>query len=242
MRLGVNVDHVAAVRQSRTTRYPNPVAAAVLAEKGGADQITVHLHEDRRHIQDEDVRELRKAVTTALNLEMAPVSFIVDFALKLVPDTVTIVPERREEKTTERGLAVNELEEQVQLYITPFKQKGIEVSLFIEPEPALVDASVRLGVEKVEFHTGAFANAVGEENAKREIEKLKKAVGQARASGLIVAAGHGLNYDNIDTILNHIPEIEEYNIGHSIVSRALFVGMETAVREMKDILTKAGNL
>ena len=242
MRLGVNVDHVASVRQARGTRYPNPVAAAVLAEKGGADQITVHLREDRRHIQEEDVFELRKSIVTALNLEMAPVHAIVDLALRVVPDTVTIVPERREEKTTERGLLLGEIAARVAECMNHFKQKGIEVSLFIDPEIAAIDAAVRLGAEKVEFHTGRFAEAVGEENIKKEIALLKVAVLHAKSSGLVVAAGHGLNYDNIDTLVNHIAEIEEYNIGHSLVARAIFVGMEQATREMKEIITKAGNL
>ena len=240
MRLGINVDHVATLRQARDTRYPNPIAAAILAEKGGADQITVHLREDRRHIQEEDVRELRKSINSTLNLEMAAIPSILDFALTVRPDTVTLVPERRQERTTERGLQIQELEQNIASYVQSLKQKGIEVSLFIDPETAQIESAVRLGAEKVEFHTGSLALATDEENIKKEIQKLKQAAQKAKQAGLLLAAGHGLNYDNIEAILNHIPEIEEYNIGHSIVARSIFVGMEQATREMKDLLTKGG--
>ena len=238
-RLGVNIDHVATLRQARKTRYPNPMAAAALVEKAGANQITVHLREDRRHIQDDDLRELRKTVSTLLNLEMAAVPEIVNIACEIKPDVVTLVPERRQERTTEGGLPVVKMAETLGPVMRRLKQSGIEISLFIEPDLKLIEESVRLGADRVEFHTGRYCEQVDKRDKKaiqNELTHLKQASQFALEKGLIVAAGHGLNYDNIEDLLRQVDEIEEYNIGHSIVSRALFVGLEQAVKEMKEIL------
>ncbi|MDO8527803.1 MAG: pyridoxine 5'-phosphate synthase [Deltaproteobacteria bacterium] len=234
-RLGVNIDHVATLRQARKTLYPNPTAAAALAENGGADQITIHLREDRRHIQDRDLFDLRRTVSTALNLEMAATQEMLAIACKAKPDTVTLVPERRQELTTEGGLDVVKLESQLAPIIQKLKSDGIEVSLFIEPNMEQIEAGIRLGADLVEFHTGRYCELSDKKEIQVELSRLKEAAQFAGEKGLLVAAGHGLNYDNIEDILRQIPEIEEYNIGHSIVSRALFVGLETAVREFKEI-------
>ena len=236
MRLGVNIDHVATVRELRKARYPNPVACAALAEKGGADQITVHLREDRRHIQEEDVRELRKDRRVPLNLEMAPTQKMVDFAIEVRPDVVTFVPERREERTTEDGLDVVQTESLLRKMIPQLKQQGIEISFFINPNPNQIDAVIRLAAERVEFHTGPFANAYDSGAFQKQLDLLKKSTDDALSKGLEVAAGHGLNYENAEELIRQIPQIDELNIGHSIISRALFVGLEGAVREMKEIL------
>lgn len=238
-RLGVNIDHVATLRQARKTRYPNPMAAAALVEKAGADQITVHLREDRRHIQDDDLRELRKTVSTLLNLEMAAAPDIVNLACEIKPNVVTFVPERRQELTTEGGLHVVKVAEMLSPVVRRLKQSGIEVSLFIEPDLKQIEESVRLGADRVEFHTGRYCEEVDKRDKKGiqdELTHLKQASQFALEKGLSVAAGHGLNYDNIEDLLRQVPEIEEYNIGHSVVSRAIFVGLEQAVKEMKEIL------
>lgn len=235
IRLGVNIDHVATLRNARNTLYPNPTAAAALAEKAGADQITIHLRKDRRHIRDKDLRDLRRTVSTALNLEMAATKEMVDIACEVKPDMVTLVPENREELTTEGGLDVAGLEKYLTPFVKRFKQEGIEVSVFIEPDLKQIDAGIRLGVDKVEFHTGRYCGLDDKKALQKELARLKESAQYAKEKGLVVAAGHGLNYDNIEEILRQIPEFEEYNIGHSIVSRAVFVGLETAVKEMKEI-------
>ena len=235
-RLGVNIDHVATLRNARGVLYPNPLAAAARVEKAGGEQITVHLREDRRHIRDEDVKALRKTVSTSFNLEMAATPEMVTIACSIKPDTVTLVPEQREELTTEGGLDAVKLQNYLGDVVHRLKQAGIEVSLFIEPDLKQIDAAVHLGVDHVEFHTGRYCGESHKEGIQKELARLKESVQYSREKGLFVAAGHGLNYDNIEDIVREIPEIEEYNIGHGIVSRALFVGLEKAVEEMKILL------
>ncbi|OGQ06155.1 MAG: pyridoxine 5'-phosphate synthase [Deltaproteobacteria bacterium RIFCSPLOWO2_01_44_7] len=242
-RLGVNIDHVATLRQARKTRYPNPIAAAALVEKAGGNQITIHLREDRRHIQDVDVRELRKTIRTRLNLEMAARPEIVAIACDVKPDTITLVPERRQELTTEGGLDVTKEDGNLSTAIKKLKQSGIEISLFIEPDLKQIEAAVHLGADQVEFHTGRYCELTDKGDKKevqKELARLKESAQFAKEKGLQVAAGHGLNYDNIEDLLRNIPEIEEYNIGHSIVSRAIFVGLEKAVQEMREIIQGVG--
>ncbi|MBA2662157.1 MAG: pyridoxine 5'-phosphate synthase [Bradymonadaceae bacterium] len=243
-RLGVNVDHVATLRQARQTIYPDPVSAAALAELAGADQITVHLREDRRHIQERDVRILRETVTTRLNLEMAATEEMLALALSVGPDMVTLVPEKREEQTTEGGLAVVENFATLQRYIERLRPSGAYISLFIDPDPDQIEASARLGVEIVELHTGDYCEAAAHfTNRLRpsrfaldvELQRLVEGAKRASNLGLVVAAGHGLNYKNVEAIAA-IEPIEEFNIGHSIVAHAVFVGFERAVREMIEAL------
>jgi pyridoxine 5-phosphate synthase len=235
IRLGVNIDHVATVRQARRAFEPDPVRAAVLAELGGADQITIHLREDRRHIQDRDLELLRATVTTRLNLEMGMNEEIMKIALRVKPDQTTLVPERRQEITTEGGLDASAEAGRVAEMVKRFHDAGIEVSLFIDPERKQVETARAVGADAVEFHTGSYANAVGIEPIRREVYRLHLAAILARNSHLKVAAGHGLTYTNVDRIVN-ILEIRELNIGHSIISRAIFAGLEHAVREMKELL------
>jgi pyridoxine 5-phosphate synthase len=235
IRLGVNIDHVATLRQARRAHEPDPVAAAVLATLGGADGITIHLREDRRHIQDRDVFRLRETVTTRLNLEMAAYDEIVQIALKVKPDEATLVPEKRQELTTEGGLDVVANVASVSAAIDQLKAAGIHVSLFIDPEPAQVDAAHRLKADAIEFQTASYSEARGEAAISRELEKLRAASAQAVTLGLHVHMGHGLNYWNVQPVVR-IPGVEELNIGHSIVSRAVLVGMERAVREMKQVM------
>ena len=234
IRLGVNIDHVATVRQARRANEPDPVAAAVLATLGGADGITIHLREDRRHIQDRDVYLLRDTVTTRLNLEMAACDEIVAIALKVKPDEVTLVPEKRQELTTEGGLDVLANVASLQGAMEPLKAAGIHISLFIDPDSAQIDASARLGANAIEFQTASYSEAKGAAVA-RELEKLRAATARAVGLGLHVHMGHGLNYQNVKPIVR-IAGVEELNIGHSIVSRAVLVGMERAVREMKQVM------
>jgi pyridoxine 5-phosphate synthase len=247
MRLHVNIDHVATVRQARRTDEPDPVRAAVLVELGGADGITVHLREDRRHIQDRDVRMLMQTVRTGVNLELAAVPAMVALGVELEPMTITLVPERREEITTEGGLALLEHDpfQRVAQAVETLRQAGIRTSLFVDPDPAVLDGAARLGVQAIELHTGAFAEhwKAGSSLAARaavaeEIARLQRAAAHARALGLDVHAGHGLTYENV-TAVAAIETIEELNIGHSIVSRAVLVGIESAVREMKDLVERA---
>ncbi len=233
--LGVNIDHVATVRQARRTTEPDPARAAVLAELGGADQITVHLREDRRHIQDRDLDILRATVTTRLNLEMGLSDEIIGIALRVRPDQVTFVPEKREEVTTEGGLDAAADLARVTEATKRFHDAGIEVSLFVDPERRQVEAAKAARADHVEFHTGAYANARGLEEIRREVYRLHLAAILAKNSHLHVAAGHGLTYANVERIAN-VLEIQEVNIGHSIISRAIFVGIERAVREMKELL------
>jgi pyridoxine 5-phosphate synthase len=235
IRLGVNIDHVATVRQARRAHEPDPVAAAVLATLGGADGITIHLREDRRHIQDRDVHLLRETVTTRLNLEMAAYDEIIGIALKVKPDEATLVPEKRQELTTEGGLDVVANVASVSAAVDRLKGAGIHVSLFIDPEPKQVEAAHRLKADAIEFQTASYSEAKGEPAVVRELEKLRAATAQAMALGLHVHMGHGLNYWNVKPIVR-IAGVEELNIGHSIVSRAVLVGMERAVREMKQVM------
>ncbi len=231
IRLGVNLDHVATVRQVRRGERPDPVDAAREVEAAGADSIVCHLREDRRHIQDRDVRELRRKVRTALNLEMGLAPEIVEIALKVRPDQVTLVPEKRRELTTEGGLDALEHLGKIRRAAARFEERGIEVSLFIDPDLRQVEAAAKTGARIVEFHTGEYANAP-KGRLRRELGKLVAAARAARRAGLVVAAGHGLDYGNVAAVAA-IPEVEELNIGYSIVSRALFAGLARAVREMK---------
>lgn len=237
VRLGVNVDHVATLRQARGVRYPDPVAAALLAESAGADQITVHLREDRRHIQERDLRVLREVVQTRLNLECAAVDEVLGIACEVRPDEVTLVPERREELTTEGGLAVAGAGPALAEAIVRLHEAGIRVSLFIDPEPEQIEAAARLGVEIVELHTGRYCDAPAGSERAAELRRLEEGAARGARLGLAVAAGHGLHLQNVDPVVA-IPEIEELNIGHSIVARALFVGLEEAVAEMRDRLER----
>jgi len=237
IRLGVNVDHVASIRQARGTRYPDPVFAAFLAEQAGCDQITVHLREDRRHIQERDLEILRRTVTSLLNLEMAAVPEVVAIACRIRPDMATLVPERRAERTTERGLPVAGFEAELEPVIARLRDAGIRVSLFVDPDPEQISAAASIRVDQVELHTGPYAEASGAART-AEYDRLRLAAREASDAGLAVAAGHGLDYLNVREICR-IPEVEELNIGHSIVSRAVFVGIEAAVREMLSILSDA---
>jgi len=232
IRLGVNIDHVATVRQARRANEPDPVAAAVMATLGGADGITVHLREDRRHIQDRDVLVLRETVTTRLNLEMATSEEIIAIALRVKPDEATLVPEKRQELTTEGGLDVIANEKAVRSTIERLKGGGIQVSLFIDPELKQIDASKKFGADAIEIQTATYSEARGAAATTRELEKLLATTVHATSLGLHVHMGHGLNYWNVQPVVR-IPGVEELNIGHSIVSRAVLVGMERAVREMK---------
>ena len=230
--LGVNIDHVATIRQARRTVEPDPIPAAVLAELGGADGITVHLREDRRHIQDRDVRLLRQTVRSHLNLEMASTDEMVAIALDIKPDYVTLVPEKREEVTTEGGLNLTGDLERFTKIVEQLQGAGIPVSWFIDPAPEQIEAAAETKAKFIELHTGSYANATDEEKRQEELLLLHQACQQAMTSGLRVNAGHGLTYWNVYPVAS-IPGMEELNIGHSIISRAVLVGMERAVREMK---------
>lgn len=234
--LGVNIDHVATIRQARGTTYPSIIEAALLAISGGADQITVHLREDRRHIQDRDVYDLKKVVSVPLNLEMAISKEIVDIAVDLRPSTATIVPEKREELTTEGGLDCIANRAELSLAVARLKKGGISVSLFIDPETSQVETAKELGAEVIELHTGRYCDSLNVDDKKNEFDKLRRSILLAKKLGLKVAAGHGLNYTNIDAVVKGIPEIEEYNIGHSIVARSIFVGLRSAVEEMAKLI------
>lgn len=235
--LGVNIDHVATIREARRTTEPDPVWAAALAELGGADGITVHLREDRRHIQDRDLRILKETVRVKLNLEMAAVEEMTAIALEILPEKVTLVPEKREEVTTEGGLDVIGQRERVIAAVDPLRQQGIEVSLFIDPDCNQVSAAKDLGVEAVELHTGAYADASSDLSRDRELDRIRKAGERAIADDLFLHMGHGLTYRNVGPIAG-IPGVRELNIGHSIISRAVLVGMQEAVREMKALVTR----
>jgi pyridoxine 5-phosphate synthase len=232
IRLGVNIDHVATVRQARRASEPDPVTTAALALLGGADGITVHLREDRRHIQDRDVQILRQTVRTGLNLEMACTDEIVQIAIRTKPDQITLVPERRQELTTEGGLDVVGNYSTVERTAHALQQAEIPVALFIDADLKQVDAARKLGVTAVEFHTGTYADAHTPTGAAKHLEQLARASVHAVGAGLHVHMGHGLNYLNVKPIVR-IPGVEELNIGHSIVSRAVLVGMVQAVRDMK---------
>lgn len=232
--LGVNIDHVATLRQARKTFEPDPVAAAVLAELAGADSITIHLREDRRHIQDRDLRLLRETVTTKLNLELSVSEEIIGIACQTKPEQATLVPERREEVTTEGGLDVVSHRVAVARAVQRLQAAGIAVSLFIDPDPRQIQLAKELGVEAIELHTGQYALARGADQA-QQLAALVAAGKVASDLGLRLHAGHGLNYHNVRPVAT-IARMLELNIGHSIISRAVLVGLERAVREMKDLL------
>ena len=237
--LCVNVDHIATIRQARRAQEPDPVQAAMLAELAGASGITCHLREDRRHIQDRDVELLRRLVKTKLNLEMAVTEEMIRIAIALKPDMATLVPERREELTTEGGLDVRGHLDAVTRTVRTLQGEGIAVSLFIDPDPEQVSDSARAGAELVELHTGMYAEAGDRKALQNEMARLIKATTQARKLGLRVNAGHGLNYRNVGPVAT-IPEVEELNIGHSVIARAALVGMERAVREMLAAMKETG--
>ena len=232
--LGVNIDHVATVRQARRTYEPDPIWAAALAELGGADGITVHLREDRRHIQDRDLRLLRETVSVKLNLEMACAADIVDIACELKPDQVTLVPESREEVTTEGGLDVVAQRATLDPVMRRLRDAGIPISLFLDPDPEQLEAAAQLGADAVELHTGPYALAAGAQQ-KNELTKLVNSGRQIRELEMTLHAGHGLNYHNVTQVAGIVGMLE-LNIGHSIVSRAIFVGLERAVHEMRELL------
>jgi pyridoxine 5-phosphate synthase len=232
--LGVNIDHVATLRQARRTYEPDPVWAAVESELGGADCITVHLREDRRHISDRDVEVLRKTVQCKLNLEMSLASEIVDIALRTLPDQATLVPERRQEVTTEGGLDLSASADRVTDTVRRLKAVGVFVSAFIDPDERQIELAQQQGFDAIELHTGEYANAAGEK-AEVQLERLVRAGRSIRERGLRLHAGHGLNYRNVQPIAG-IADMRELNIGHAIVSRAVFVGMREAVREMKQLM------
>ena len=240
MRLHINIDHVATIREARQTDEPDPVRAAVLVEQGGADGITVHLREDRRHIQDRDVRLLMETARTGVNLEMAATDEMVELAVARAPMAVTLVPERREEITTEGGLSLDgDAADRIAAALEAIRDAGVKTSLFIDPETDALHRARDLGADAIELHTGEYANAWAPgRGAPVELDRLRRAAATGRSLGLDVHAGHGLTYENVAPVAA-IEEIEELNIGHSVVSRSVFTGLEAAVREMKAILREA---
>lgn len=235
MKLGVNIDHVATLRQARQEGMPDILEAAQAAEKAGADSIVVHLREDRRHIQDDDVRVLRQKAAARLNLEMSIYPEIVKIASEIKPEQATLVPEKRKELTTEGGLDVASNEEGIKKVIDELKRHGIIVSLFIDPDISQIEAALRAGAGVIELHTGEYANATSDTHIKKQLGRLQEAAAHARKIGLEVAAGHGLNYDNVKDIAA-IEAVKELNIGFAIIARAVFAGLEQAVREMKELI------
>jgi pyridoxine 5-phosphate synthase len=236
--LGVNIDHIATLRQSRRTEYPDPVQAALEAELAGADGITLHLREDRRHIQERDVELLRGLLQTRMNLEMAVTDDMLAFAERIRPQNCCLVPERREELTTEGGLDVAGQKDRVRAACERLAAAGVEVSLFIDAQAAQIDAAAGTGAPFIEIHTGHYADAWDTPEAERELEAIRAAVARAVSAGLQVNAGHGLNYHNVKPVAA-IPAIRELNIGHAIVARAVFTGLPEAVREMKRLMVEA---
>jgi pyridoxine 5-phosphate synthase len=236
--LGVNVDHVATIRQARGTRYPEVIQAALLAEQAGADGITAHLREDRRHIQDRDIELLKAMLQTRLNLEMAVVGEMIAIACRVRPHACCLVPERREELTTEGGLDVVGNFDRIRAACEALREAGVQVSLFIDAEPAQIEASAKAGAPVIELHTGHYADAVDDDTKAAELRRLRQAAELAASAGLQVNAGHGLHYHNVDPICR-LPMVRELNIGHAIVARALFTGIEAAVRDMKTIMLAA---
>jgi pyridoxine 5-phosphate synthase len=234
--LGVNIDHVATIRQARRTNEPDPVWAAVLAELGGADGITLHLREDRRHIQDRDLQILRETVTVKLNLEMACEREVVDIACRIKPDQATLVPERREEITTEGGLAVVGQKDRVAEVVQRLREAGVSVSLFLDPHPEQIEAGARLGADAVELHTGQYALAKPGPEQDKQLEILRATGAKVKEYAMALHAGHGLTYRNVVPVAS-IDRMHELNIGHSIVARAIMVGFEQAVREMKRLVS-----
>lgn len=236
--LGVNIDHVATLRQARGTRYPDPVYAAALVEEAGADGITIHLREDRRHIVDRDVFVLKETLNTRMNLEMAVTEEMLAIAEKVKPEHVCLVPEKREELTTEGGLDVLGQEDKIKAACERLAAVGIEVSLFIDADQAQIDATVRCGAPVIELHTGAYADAGSAEEQAAELERIRDAAKYAHERGLIVNAGHGLHYHNVEQIAE-IPHLNELNIGHGLIAHAVFVGLKQAVVEMKQLMLDA---
>ena len=236
--LGVNIDHIATLRQARGTRYPDPIQAAIESEQAGADSITLHLREDRRHIQDRDVEMLKDILQTRMNLEMAVTDEMLDIACKLRPADCCLVPERREELTTEGGLEVAGQLDRLRGACARLADAGVRVSLFIDADPLQVEAAKQVGAPCIEIHTGHFADAMTAESKAAEFERIRAAVDQGNAIGLQVNAGHGLHYHNVGAIAA-LPAIRELNIGHAIVARALFVGLGNAVGEMKRLMLEA---
>lgn len=237
LHLGVNIDHVATLRQARGTTYPDPVEAALAAERAGADSITLHLREDRRHIQDHDVARLRDVMATHMNLEMAVTEEMLRIAMEIKPSDCCLVPESREELTTEGGLDVAGQPQKIANACERLAQAGIRVSLFVDPEPRQIDAAAAAGAPVVEIHTGAYAEAHDEQHA-AEFERVARAASYARGLGLTVHAGHGLHYENVQPIAE-IDEFVELNIGHAIVARAVFDGMDRAVGDMRRMMLQA---
>lgn len=238
IKLGVNIDHVATLRQARGTRYPDPVQAALEAEQAGADAITLHLREDRRHIQDQDVEVLRRLIQTRMNLEMAVADDIVAFACRLRPHECCLVPERRQELTTEGGLDVVGGFEKISAACVRLADAGIRVSLFVDAEPDQIEAAARTGAPVIEIHTGRYAETESGAAGRQELVRIEQAVQQGLGLKLQVNAGHGLNYHNVQAVAA-IPGISELNIGHAIIARALFTGLPEAVREMKRLMNEA---
>ena len=236
--LGVNVDHIATVRQARGTDYPDPVQAAFVAEEAGADGITIHPREDRRHIQSRDVRLMKQTLATKMNLEMAVTDAMLTFAEEIQPECVCLVPEKREELTTEGGLDVIAQEANIANAVARCEKFGGEVSLFVDPDIEQIDACIRVKAPVIELHTGRYADAETDQARQQELQRICEAASYAAKQGLIVNAGHGLNYHNVEAIAA-IPEMNELNIGHAIIARALFTGLKDAVRDMRELLQNA---
>jgi len=239
MDLGVNIDHVATLRQARGTTYPDPVAAALICEANGADLITLHLREDRRHISDHDVFRMREAIATRMNLEMAVTEEMKQIALSVKPDDICLVPEKRQEITTEGGLNVADQAASLEPFIDTLQSAGIRVSLFIDPDESQIVASHAVGASVIELHTGAYAEARSASQIRAELSRLETGVKIAEDHGFRVNAGHGLNYENVEPIVA-IRSIKELNIGHAIISEALFAGLAGAVRRMRELMNRAG--
>ena len=235
LKLGVNIDHVASIRQARVTVYPDPVQAAFIAEQAGADIITLHLREDRRHIQDRDLAIMRQTIQTRMNLEMAVTDEMIEIAIKTLPEEVCLVPEKREELTTEGGLDVAGNLSRIRAGVERLHNAGIVVSLFIDPDPTQLDAAINAGAKVVELHTGHFADAETDDVANRELQSIADAVDYGKSRGLKVNAGHGLHYHNVVRVAK-IKGLSDLNIGHAIIARAVFTGLADAVREMKSLM------
>ncbi|TWT66285.1 Pyridoxine 5'-phosphate synthase [Posidoniimonas polymericola] len=236
--LGVNIDHVATVREARKTNEPDPVWAATLAELGGADGITLHLREDRRHIQERDLRIMLQTVAAPVNLELACTQDVLDIAVDCRPQQATLVPEKREEVTTEGGLDVVGSKDRIVDASQQLRDAGIRVSLFVDPDPAQIEASIKSGAEAIELHTGAYAHAAGSALGDKELEILHKAASDITSAGLLLHAGHGLTYRNVQPVAA-IPQMRELNIGHSIISRSIMIGLQQAVSDMKRLVREA---
>jgi pyridoxine 5-phosphate synthase len=234
-KLGINIDHIATLRQARGGIEPDPVEAALICEKAGCDSIVAHLREDRRHINDNDIIRLRKAVITRFNLEMSINPEIVDIALKIGPDQVTLVPEKRQELTTEGGLCITKYEKKLAKLTELFNKKGIDVSVFIDPDKNEARAAIYIGIGIIEIHTGSYSLAENKRSMEKEFNKIKDMAEYAGSKGLIVNAGHGLNYYNVKRIAK-IKGMNELNIGHSVISRAVFMGLREAVKDMKALI------